>query len=825
MMMRTHSTAVVFLLLVLGCSCGDPGSRSSDNPWKRADEIVRKIRLPDIPANEFRLAEFGGRGDGASDNREAFEAMIRACVEAGGGIMRVAAGEYFMEGPIHLESRMRLHLEEGARLIFSDDPAQYLPEVLTSWEGTRLYNYSPFIYARDVHDVAITGPGEIDGNASESWTQWKHLQDDDKWESRRMNNDAVPLEKRRFGEGHFLRPHLVQFYNCERVLVEDVKLSDAPFWCLHTVFSRHITVRGVQYEAFNYNNDGIDTESSEYVLIEDISFNNGDDNIAIKAGRDQEGRTLGRPSRNIVVRNCRFKGHNAIAVGSEMSGGVRDVYIEDCSFAGPVVYGFYLKGNRDRGGYVRDIYARNIRFDSTRSAIIIDSDYKSQGSCCPPRFSNIHVEGLRARHASDHGISLKGWQGMHLDSVFLSDVDIASAGKDLEASFVDILQLEEVRVNGKALEPEWSHAEAFRYRDELTGRELWQVTSDTAPAVACYFERQAFTADERFVVYASRRDGSWRLYRMQLATGLSAVVTPPGRRIMEDLYTVMPDGQRVCYLDGWKLYATHVETGHEEVLFDFEGLIPAPPLYTGSFTNDGRYTLVYVRGDKQDIDRTIIYRVDLQTGELLEMMNRPAVKITHPLLNPEDPDVISYVPGPDTQNDMSLPMEKRARSWKIDLETGTDRQFLTVPYGYRATHESWSFDGERFFFFRKTRPGWSPAAICSQDKQGGDCRLHYESTDIKLGHGTVSRDGRWFVSDSQEPGTNELVLVDLVSGEAEILCWPNSSVDGGHDARAHVHPSFSPKGNYVCFTSDRSGVSQVYVIPVSELTQSEPAQR
>jgi oligogalacturonide lyase len=167
---------------------------------------------------------------------------------------------------------------------------------------------------------------------------------------------------------------------------------------------------------------------------------------------------------------------------------------------------------------------------------------------------------------------------------------------------------------------------------------------------------------------------------------------------------------------------------------------------------------------------------------------------------------------------MTLPMDQRARTWKIDLRQGTDRQFLTVPYGYRATHESWTRDGSRFFFFRKTRPGWAPVAICSIDKEGGDFRLHYESDTIKLGHGSTSRDGGWFISDCQEPGINELVLVNLQNGEGTVLCYPNSTVDGGHDAHAHVHPSFSPQGNFVVYTSDRSGTPQVYVVPIKDIT-------
>lgn len=810
---------MLVVLVLQACQQG----RLSDQvpPWKRAEEIVNRIEAPDIPERVFPLGDYGAVGDGLSDNKTAFESAILACSEAGGGRLLVGPGDYLLRGPIHLQSKMNLHLEEGARLIFGSDPNDYLPVVLSSWEGTRVYNYSPFIYAYQASDISITGKGEIDGEASESWHLWKGLQDPDKKLLRKMNNEAVPLEKRVFGEGHYLRPHLVQFYECRNILVEHVKISDSPFWCLHFVYSKNITVRGVSYEAFNYNNDGIDPESCENVLIEGITFNNADDNIAIKAGRDLEARTLGRSSKNIVVRNCRFKGHNAIAIGSEMSGGVHDVFVENCSFAGRVIYGLYLKGNRDRGGEVHDIYARNISFDSTRSTIIIDSDYKGQGSCCPPLFRNIHLENVNANHAADHGIFLKGSAGMPLDSVFIKDVEIRSATFPVEAIHARGLHLENVRINQRSYELLDGHAESLKYPSPETGRELWQITSDTAPAVACYFEGQAFTADEKYLVYASRKQGVWRLYRMELATGISMAITPEGRQVLEDDYTLMPDGKRVCYMDGWKLYATRVENAKEEVIFDYEGLLADKPLFTGSFTNDGRFTLVYIRGDRGDnpVDTlTAIYRTDFQTGEVLEVHRQPGGKISHPLLNPEDPELISYVPGPDTQNDMSLPMDKRARTWKVDLNAGTNKQFLTVPYGYRATHESWSHDGQRFFFFRKTRPGWSPAAICSQDREGGDFRLHYESKDVKLGHGTVSRDGRWFVADSQEPGQNELTLVNLETGEAEVLCWPNSSVDGGHNMRAHVHPSFSPSGSYICYTSDRTGVSQVYVVPVRDLS-------
>ncbi len=813
---------ILFVVLVFMDGCQGGQRQPADDPWIRADRIVEQIQLPLFPGGIFSLSGNGAIGDSITDNKPVFDRVIAACAEAGGGTIVVEPGCYLVNGPIHLKSNMNLHLQEGARLLFGNNPAFYLPVVLTSWEGTRCYNYSPFIYAFRARNVAITGKGEIDGDGRVSWNAWKELQEEDLRLIRKMNNGNVALEERIFGEGHYLRPHLVQFYESENILVEDVKISDSPFWCLHFIYSKNITVRGLSYDAYNFNNDGIDPESSENVLIENVQFGNGDDNIAIKAGRDLEARTLDIPSRNIVVRNCKFSGYNALAVGSEMSGGVHDVYVENCAWTGKVIYGIYLKGNRDRGGSVHDIYVRNIEFDTTRATIIIDSDYKNQGSCCPPLFKNIFIENVSATHATDYGIFLKGSPLMHLDSIFIRGVSIGTAGTAMETAYTDHVVMEEVRINGEPIHVDGGIPTWIRHSSPETGREIYQITSDTAPSVACYFERQAFTADEKYVVYASRKSGRWRLYRSELSTGIARAITPDQRMVMVDEYSLMPDGKRVSYLDGWRLFATDVETMKEELLFDYTGLLPFMPLYTGSFTNDGRYTLVYVRGDKLKDEQadtlSAIYRTDLETGEIIEVHRQPGGKINHPLINPEYPDVITYVPGPDTQNDMSLPMEQRARSWKIDLKEGSNSQFLTVPYGYRATHESWSHDGERFFFFRKTRPGWSPVAICSQDRMGKDVRIHYESETIRLGHGVSSHDGSWFVADSQEPGKNELLLLNLETGEARVLCWPNSSVTAGHDMQAHVHPSFSPKGSYVCFTSDRTGTPQVYVIPIADLT-------
>lgn len=363
----------------------------------------------------------------------------------------------------------------------------------------------------------------------------------------------------------------------------------------------------------------------------------------------------------------------------------------------------------------------------------------------------------------------------------------------------------------QSLPPEW-----IKYQDEKTSREVWQITTHEKPSVACYFENQAFSSGDRYVIFSSKRSGTWQIYRADLHGGEMKQLSRNERNILGDEYTVMPDGKHVSYLDGWSIYSCDIETGVEELLIDLSGKVPSLPLFTGSFTNDGKYTLVSVAGDSLKA----IYRINLESGEVLEVHRQKEGRISHPMINPEDPGVISYVPGPDTQNDMTLPMEMRARTWKVDLHKGTDQQFLTVPYGFRATHESWTADGSRFTFFRKTRPGWSPAAVCSIDKDGNDFRVHYVNDTIKLGHGTSSSDGKWFISDSQQPGTNELMLINLLTGDATLLCYPDASIEDGNDKYAHVHPSFSRSGKFVAYTSDRTGIPQVYVVPVEDITQA-----
>ncbi len=455
MFLKIQRVILLFIFTVFTAQCAVLGisipkkDKKQEKGWQKMDAVLKLISEPVFPDKDFNLADFGAKGDGIFNNKPVFDSIISVCSKNGGGRVVVPAGTFFIGGPIHLKSNINLCLQKGSKLTFSNNPKDYLPVVLTSWEGTRLYNYSPFIYTFQQKNIAITGEGEIDGEASETWHKWKKKQEADKLLTRKMNNENIPVEQRIFGEGHWLRPHLIQFYECENILIDGIKITDSPFWCIHPIFSKNIIVRNVKYDAQNYNNDGVDPESSENVLIENIDFNNQDDNIAIKAGRDLEARTLNRPSKNMVIRNCRFGGYNAFAIGSEMSGGVNNVFVENCSYSGNVIYGIYLKGNLDRGGEVSDIYVRNIEFDATESAILIDSYYKEEGSCCPPLFKNIFIEDVTCKTTRDYGISLIGAESKPLENISIKNVTVHKPAKQVKILHVNQLKIENVKLNGE----------------------------------------------------------------------------------------------------------------------------------------------------------------------------------------------------------------------------------------------------------------------------------------------------------------------------------------------------------------------------------------
>ena len=430
-------------------------SLAQQNPFPSdsVEAIVKRIQLPKIPTYKINVSQVGAKGDSISNDKPAFDKAMALCKKNNGGTIIVSKGIYTLNGPIHFVSNVRLQVEKGAKIRFSDTPKHYLPMVLTSWEGTMIYNYSPLIYANNCTDISITGEGTIDGEGHNIWNSFKAKEKTDKQATRDMNHNAIPVTDRKFGESHFLRPQLIQFLNCKNILVENVTVEDAPFWCIHLLKSESITIRGLKYNAFNANNDGIDPEYSKDILIENIDFNNADDNVAIKAGRDHEGRASELSSQNIVVRNCRFKGLHGVVLGSEMSAGIKNVYIENCTTSGYLKRGIYFKTNANRGGFIKNIFVRNIQLDEVEDAIYITSNYMGEGSEFPSDVSDIYISDVSCNKARETAIIIQGFPEKKVRNVVLNNIEVKAAKNGLTITHTENVTVNNVIVGQKATTP------------------------------------------------------------------------------------------------------------------------------------------------------------------------------------------------------------------------------------------------------------------------------------------------------------------------------------------------------------------------------------
>lgn len=438
-----------FLLISLNCF-----SQTVNFPIAKVDSIVNRIKLPVISTYQINVVSLGAKGDSVSDSKPAFDKAMALCKKNKGGTIIVPKGVYKLNGPIHFVSNVKLLIEKDAKIKFSDNPKHYLPMVLTSWEGTMLYNYSPLLYAYNCTDIAITGEGTIDGEGGKIWKSFKAKEGTGKKLSREMNHNNVPLKDRKFGDGYFLRPQMIQFFNCKNILVEKIRIENSPFWCLHLLKSESITVRDITYKSLNHNNDGIDPEYAKDVLIERVTFNNGDDNIAIKAGRDHEGRANSTtPSENIVIRNCSFKGLHGVVLGSEMSAGIKNIYVENCKTVGYLKRGIYLKTNADRGGYIKDVFVKNIQLDEVEDCLYITANYHGEGSGYPSEISNVLFSNITCNKATGTGIVIQGFPEKKVRNISLNNIEIKSAKNAISNSNAENVTMSEVYIGEKATVP------------------------------------------------------------------------------------------------------------------------------------------------------------------------------------------------------------------------------------------------------------------------------------------------------------------------------------------------------------------------------------
>jgi polygalacturonase len=392
---------------------------------------------PTIPCNIFNITSYGGVGNGTTSNTTAFKNAIAAAVAAGGGVIDVPSGTW-LTGPIVLKSNIELHLESGSTIKFSQTFSDYLPVVLTRWEGLDVNNFSPFIYALSATNVAVSGTGTIDGQGS-AWWGWKSTQ---KTEDQNVYNyyishlnssgvlSPIPAPPTS-GKTGGLRPTMIECNKCTNFLVESIKTQNSPYWNIHPLYSSNVIIRNanITSNSSGSNGDGIDPDSSTNVLITNNTFATSDDNISIKSGLNEDGIAVAKPSSGIVIQNnTSTTGHGGAVIGSEMSGGVNNVSVKSNTFKGlqrPV----YIKTLPGRGGTVSNVWWDTLTIGWSTDALDVTTNYGS--SSIPPHntkllptVKNVTIQNITATGTAPVyefiGLSGSPFSGIVLNNVHLT---------------------------------------------------------------------------------------------------------------------------------------------------------------------------------------------------------------------------------------------------------------------------------------------------------------------------------------------------------------------------------------------------------------------
>lgn len=454
---------VLFAVPVLG-----QNEVSATAAWAKLPSILATIKEPVFKNKTYNILDFGGKSGGVFDNTQVFKKAIQKCTKNGGGIVLVPAGKYFT-GPIHLDNNVNLHLAEGSEIVFNTNPDAF-PMVHTSFEGTELMNYSPLIYAYNKHNVAVTGKGILNGQGSnDKWWSWcgkpsygwqKNTPDqkEDVNALMSMAEKGVPVTERVFGKGHFLRPNCVEFFECSQVLLQGVQIVNAPFWVIHPIKSSNVIVDGVTIKSHGPNNDGCDPEYSKNVWIKNTIFDTGDDCIAIKSGRDNDGRRVAIKSENIIVQDCKmYDGHGGVTIGSEISAGVSNVYVENCVMDSPELdRAIRIKSNSRRGGLIENVFVRNITVGQVKESVLgIDLHYGVHGNqtgTFMPQVQNIFIENSSVKNGGLYGILAKGHKGYPINNIRFKEVTIEKVETDYSIENVENLKFINTYINGSLME-------------------------------------------------------------------------------------------------------------------------------------------------------------------------------------------------------------------------------------------------------------------------------------------------------------------------------------------------------------------------------------
>ena len=473
-MILRKSTFVLLTVAILSATAFSQSivkTDAKDDLYKAIEFKMPRVQEPIIPTYTVSVTDFGAINGGQVLCTKAFDKAIEAVSKKGGGKIIVPRG-IWLTGPITLKSNIEIYTESGALIVFSTDKSLY-PLVETNFEGFNTYRCTSPINGRNLENIAITGKGVIDGSG-EAWravkkekltdSQWKKLvasggllgENGKTWypsqqfiNGEKVAEMNVPRELKTKAEFEqvkdFLRPVMISLISCKKVLIDGPTFQNSPAWCIHPLMCEDFTLRNttVRNPWYSQNGDGIDIESCKNSIIHDSNFDVGDDAICIKSGKDKEGRDRGIPNENLVVKNCIvYHGHGGVTVGSEMSGGVRNLHVSNCTFIGTDV-GLRFKSNRGRGGVVENIYISDIEMMNIPTQAISFNLYYSGRSASEdieagengsvekllpvteetPQFKNIFIRDVNCKGASQ-GIFLQGLPEMNLENIVLENIQM-----------------------------------------------------------------------------------------------------------------------------------------------------------------------------------------------------------------------------------------------------------------------------------------------------------------------------------------------------------------------------------------------------------------
>ncbi len=468
----THSLSSVMSCCALGALAGCTSTTATSptlatDTWLAAEKIRQQVTPPQFADRTFDIRDFGAKANSQQDNTKAVAAAIEACHKAGGGKVLVTQGKYLC-GAIHLMSNVNLHITKDATIAFSTDPNSYLPAVFTRWEGMEMMGYSPLIYAYGQTNIAITGEGTVDGQANRTtWWPWKGsnfstvdwgiagvpTQTEARNKLMQDMENNVPVAERIYADGSYLRPVFIQPYLCTNVLIEGITITNAPFWLMNPVRCENVTIDAVTFASLGPNSDGCDPESCKNVVIKNCLFDTGDDCIAIKSGRNADGRRLNIPSENILISNCKMRnGHGGVVIGSEISGGVRNVFVENCAMSSPELErGIRVKTNSVRGGLIENIFVRDVTIGEVQTAIVIDFDYEEgDAGKFTPTVRNIDIRNLTCQNAKQV-FQVRGYQRSPIQNLHLTNCHFKEAAKIGVLEQLDNFSASNVTIKGVEL--------------------------------------------------------------------------------------------------------------------------------------------------------------------------------------------------------------------------------------------------------------------------------------------------------------------------------------------------------------------------------------